>query len=61
MKKFLIEIRDQEDQNRKKIAVECITFAEAAQHAYSAKNRLGLDWKIISVQLDEKKERKHGK
>ena len=57
MRKFTIEIVDKNSENHQEFIAECISFPEAVRFAYNAKNRLGLDWKIISVQLfEEEKE-----
>ena len=49
MKKFEIALIDPDEIETRIFVEKCVTFAEAASRSYAARNRFGLDWKIISI------------
>lgn len=49
-KKFKIVLINVVTENLEEILFESLTFPEAVKHAYSAKNSLGHEWRIKSVE-----------
>ena len=49
-KKFKIVLINIVTENLEEILFESLTFPEAVNHAYSAKNLLGHEWRIKSVE-----------
>ena len=54
MNKFIITLKNSETEAEHTQTVEKMCFAEAAQEAYTIKNKLGYSWKITSIKTKGK-------